>query len=240
MCKHHCICVGKIKSSWQLMCSLWSGNSCNMLRRLNHTFSNRYPMTRKPFPPSICSCMATELLSSSTRKARRVALQKQQHTPSHTGIKPIPTLITCWRRYARNYSSMRRQCGRGKKNKDVSNQLGAQAHHFHLSSVQKRRLTHWALRGKRVVSGWAVTGCVCICMEWVGEFKGARYCTEGNFFFVAGFFSWQWRSVTLLNRLCLTSSAGLCCSATIAMTQSLLCRLAHRYFTYTQNKSTKC
>lgn len=31
-------------------------------------------MTRKPFPPSICSCMATELLRSSTKKANRVAL----------------------------------------------------------------------------------------------------------------------------------------------------------------------
>lgn len=39
------------------------------------TFSSRYPITRKPFPPSICSCMATELFSSSTRNASRVALQ---------------------------------------------------------------------------------------------------------------------------------------------------------------------
>lgn len=44
-------------------------------RGLALTFSSRYPITRKPFPPSICSCMATELFSSSTRNASRVALQ---------------------------------------------------------------------------------------------------------------------------------------------------------------------
>lgn len=49
-------------------------NSGNILCKLLHTFSSRYPMTKNPFPPNICSCMATELLSSSSRKAMRVAL----------------------------------------------------------------------------------------------------------------------------------------------------------------------
>lgn len=43
-------------------------------KTLTPTFSNRYPITRKPFPPSICSCMATELFSNSTRKPKRLAL----------------------------------------------------------------------------------------------------------------------------------------------------------------------
>lgn len=51
-----------------------------------HTFSSRYPITRKPFPPSICSCIATELFSSSTRNPSRVALQQ-------TNISPMITLI---------------------------------------------------------------------------------------------------------------------------------------------------
>lgn len=41
-------------------------------------------MTKKPFPPSICSCIATELLSSSTRKARRVGLQNKNTHLIHT------------------------------------------------------------------------------------------------------------------------------------------------------------
>lgn len=55
-------------------------------------------MTKKPFPPSICSCIARELLSSSTRKARRVALQNKnrQYLTFHFSIY---------------YSSMSRQCG---------------------------------------------------------------------------------------------------------------------------------
>lgn len=45
-------------------------------------------MTRKPFPPSICSCMATELLRSSTKKANRVALHvKNKHFFQITNVE---------------------------------------------------------------------------------------------------------------------------------------------------------
>ncbi|TNN54094.1 hypothetical protein EYF80_035715 [Liparis tanakae] len=40
--------------------------------------SVRYPITRKPFPPSICSCIATELFSSSTRNASRLSEEREQ------------------------------------------------------------------------------------------------------------------------------------------------------------------
>lgn len=54
-------------------------------------------MTRKPFPPSICSCMATELFRSSTKKANRVALHvKNKHffqiTNAEKSICYIPNI----------------------------------------------------------------------------------------------------------------------------------------------------
>lgn len=47
-------------------------------------------MTKKPFPPSICSCMATELLRSSTRKASKVALHvKYKYLSDFTTSKSV-------------------------------------------------------------------------------------------------------------------------------------------------------
>lgn len=74
--------------------------------------------------------------------------------------------------------------------------------------------------------------------------RGQSRCTRGiSVFFVAGFFSRRGRSVTLLNRLSLASSSGVCCGATITRTQSLPRRLSHRSSTYTsciQNESVAC
>lgn len=67
--------------------------------------------------------MATELFSSSTRKARSVALQTKKTLHLTRGKKKkypsIHTLILWWRGYSINYSSMKGQQAEGRKNKVI-------------------------------------------------------------------------------------------------------------------------
>lgn len=84
---------------------------------------------------------------------------------------------------------------------DVSNQLGTLAHHFHLSSIQKKMLARWALWGHRLVwGGWIVTGCNCVLCVWGGGKRGKKQSTEGDFFLCCRAFSVEalgWVTVVL-------------------------------------------
>lgn len=85
--------------TYSLLSSLFTQQQINMTCNTNSsflTFSSRYPITRKPFPPSICSCIATELFNSSTRNASRVALQQTHCLHTYISNTAWKSLVDCF------------------------------------------------------------------------------------------------------------------------------------------------